>query len=251
MRKFMYPSFPTATGHMTEVTRNQYINGAIADKVLPKEACRMPQIISLSASNDITKPIQFWQLFSVLGQDRILDIVANFYRRVFDDEEWFRSAFVRVGPVNHHVATQSGMWLDVMGAGAAYHGGEFRLKFHHTHNAFQLMNERGAQRWVKLMVETLDASAHIMVMDKRIRPSINTFLTYFFAKYAADFQFENRESFGPTNPPFKRRINFLNMTEAAIDALPESVLKDVLAERGVEVAEYPDKRSLVNKALSL
>jgi hypothetical protein len=87
MSKFMYPSFPTATGHMTEVTRNQYINGAIADQVLPKEAFRMPQIISLSASNDITKPIQFWQLFSVLGQDRILDIVAKLYQRVFDDEE--------------------------------------------------------------------------------------------------------------------------------------------------------------------
>jgi hypothetical protein len=105
-----------------------------------------------------------------------------------------------------------------MGAGAAYHGGEFRLKFHHTHNAFQLMNERGAQRWVKLMVETLDASVQIMTTDKRIRPRINT---------------------------------FLNMTEAAINALPKSVLKNALAERGVEVAEYPDKRSLVNKALSL
>ena len=251
MSKFMYPDFPTATGYMTEVTRNQYIKRAIADKVLPKDAHRMAWIISLSASNDISKPIQFWQLFSVLGQDRILKIVTNFYQRVFDDEEWFRSVFARVGPVNHHVATQSGMWLDVMGAGAAYHGGEFRLNFHHTHNALQLMNERGAQRWVKLMVETLDASAHNMTADERVRPGINTFLSHFFAKYAEDFQFENRESFGPTNPPFKRKINFLNMTEAAIEALSESELKDALTERGIDVAEYPDKRSLVNKALSL
>ena len=119
----------------------------MANNVLPSKAHRMPQIISLSASNDITKPIQFWQLYSVLGHDRVVGIVKNFYERVFDDEDWFRTVFARVGGINHHINTQSGMWLDVMGAGPAYHGGEFRLSFHHSHNAIQLMNERGAKRW--------------------------------------------------------------------------------------------------------
>ena len=41
------------------------------------------------------------------------------------------------------------------------------------------------------------------------------------------------------------------MTEAAIEALPEDELKDALMERGVNVDIYPDKRALVNKALSL
>lgn len=174
-----------------------------------------------------------------------------FYERVYDDEEWFRSVFARIGRADHHVATQSAMWLDVMGAGPAYHGGEFRLNFHHTHNAIQLMNEKGAQRWVKLMVEALDASSDFMTEDNRVRPCINTFLTHFFGKYVDDFKFNNRETFGETNPPFKRKINFLNMTESAIEALAETELKSALIDRGINVADYPDKRALVNKALSL
>lgn len=214
-------------------------------------AHRMAQIISLTAANDITKPIQFWQLYSVLGQDRIVKIVRNFYERVFDDEDWFRAVFARVGGVDHHVNTQASMWLDVMGAAPFYHGGEGRLNFHHTHNAFQLMNEKGAKRWAKLMVETLDDSAEHMTQDKRVRPSINTFLTHFFGKYAAEFNFENRETFGNTNSPVKQKINFMNMTSGAIEAMSETELKEALMGRGVDVGSYQDKIGLVNKALSL
>jgi len=152
--KFSYPNFPTGHGYLTEITRQKYIEKAVASKVLPVNAHRMAEFISLNAPNDITRPIQFWQLFSVLGQDRIVAIVKNFYARVYNDEDWFRGSFVRVGNENHHINTQASMWLDVMGAGPAYHGAEFRLNFHHTHNASQLMNERGAKRWVKLMVQT-------------------------------------------------------------------------------------------------
>jgi len=159
--------------------------------------------------------------------------------------------FARVGGVNHHINTQGGMWLDVMGAGPAYHGGEFRLHFHHTHNAFQLMNEKGANRWAKLMVETLDATAHHMGGDPRVRPGINTFLTHFFAQYASDFSFEIRESFGPTNPPMRRKINFLNMTEAEIEALSEAELKQALIDRGIDVIQLADKSAMVRRALSL
>ena len=53
------------------------------------------------------------------------------------------------------------MWLDAMGGGLKYHGAEFRLSFHHQHNAFELMNEKGAERWIKLMFETLDTSQKI------------------------------------------------------------------------------------------
>jgi truncated hemoglobin YjbI len=219
--------------------------------VLPDDAYRIQQIVSLSASNDVAKPIQFWQLYSVLGQDRIMHIVGNFYQRVFDDEDWFRSVFAHVGDTHHHIRTQSGMWLDVMGGGPYYHGGEFRLNFHHTHNAIQLMNEKGAQRWAKLMVESLDASADHMTTDARVRPAINTFLTHFFDKYASEFSFKNLETFGDTNPAFKRKINFLNLTSDAIEALSESELKEGLAGRGVDVTKYAHKAELVNKALNL
>ena len=249
--EFAYPNFPTGNGYLTERIRTKYIEAAVANKMLPENAHRMPEILSLSASNNITKPIQFWQLFSVLGQDRIVAIVRKFYERVYADEEWFRSVFERVGGMDHHVNTQASMWLDVMGAGPAYHGGEYRLSFHHTHNAFQLMNEKGAQRWAKLMVETLDDSAMYMTDDVRVRPSINTFLTHFFGKYASEFNFSNRETFGTINPPVKRKINFMNMTTDAIEALPENELKEALVGRGVDVSIYRDKKELINKALSL
>lgn len=251
MNNFTYPNYNTGNGYLTESTREKYILSAIAKNVLPENAYRMADIVSLSAPNDIAKPIQFWQLFSVLGQDRIVNIVTNFYTRVFKDEDWFRSVFERVGPVNHHINTQAGMWLDVMGAGPIYHGGDFRLNFHHTHNAIQLMNEKGAKRWVKLMVEALDDTQDHKTNDPRVRVSINTFLTHFFGKYAEEFNFENRETFGDTNPPYNRKINFMNMTIDAVEALSEVELKDGLISRGIDITQYREKRDLVNKALSL
>jgi truncated hemoglobin YjbI len=249
--KFSYPNYSPKNGYLTEKIRQKYINIAVSNKVLPENAHRMRQIVSLSASNDITKPIQFWQLYSVLGQDRIVNIVRNFYERVFDDEKWFSSVFTRIAGISHHIDTQAGMWLDVMGGGLAYNGGEYRLSFHHTHNAIQLMNDKGAQRWVKLMVETLADSTNNMTEDTRVRLSINTFLTYFISKFAIEFQFSDCGMFGDTNPPVMRNINFLNMTSDAIEALTESELKEALTGRGVDVTKYRDKKELVNKALRL
>ncbi|MCR9138319.1 MAG: hypothetical protein NXI27_20130 [Alphaproteobacteria bacterium] len=251
MSEFSYPNYPTHEGYLTGKIRQDYIAIAAENGLLPVNAHRMADIVSLEASNDSRKPIQFWQLYSVLGPDRIVKIVTEFYQRVFDDEEWFRSVFARVGGVNHHINTQSAMWIDAMGGGPSYHGAEFRLTFHHTHNAMPLMNERGAARWVKLMVEALDASADLMAQDARIRPALNTFLTHFFGKYATEFSFANKESFGETNPPVRRKVNFMNMTTEAIEALSEDELKDALIGRGVDVSDYRDKQQLVNKALSL
>ena len=251
MGEYSYPSFPTQNGYLTEKTRSNYIEAAIRQKLLPDNAHRISEIISLSAPNNVNKPILFWQLFSVLGQDRIVAIVQNFYQRVFDDEDWFRSVFERVGGLNHHIGTQASMWCDVMGGGPYYHGGEFRLNFHHTHNAHQLMDEKGAHRWVKLMMDALEDSTLHYTDDLRVRTSINTFLTHFFGKYADDFKFENRETFGKINPPWKRVINFLNMTTDAIEALSEVQLKEALIGRGVDVSNYKTKEELVNKALAL
>lgn len=243
--------YPTENGYLTQTTLQKYIDAAVATGVLPKNAHRMADVISLSAPIDHKKPIQFWQLYSVLGQDRIVGIVGNFYQRVFADEPWFSSVFAGVGGLNHHIGTQASMWIDVMGGGPYYHGGEFRLNFHHTHNAHQLMDQKGAQRWVKLMVEALDASDNLMTDDLRVRLSINTFLTHFFSKYANDFGFENRETFGDVNPPLRHKINFMNMTSDAIEALSEDELINALVDRGVDVTGYQTKDALVNKALSL
>jgi len=249
--QYNYPTYPTRHGYMSEKIQREYITSAVAKKLLPGDAHRMAQIISLDAPNDVTKPIQIWQLYSVLGQDRIVRIVSSFYERVFADEDWFVSVFARVGGVNHHINTQASMWIDVMGGGPAYHGGDFRLNFHHTHNAIQLMTEKGAERWTKLMLETLDTSAQHMTDDPRVRPALNTFLSYFMGKYAQEFAFENKSVFGDTNPPVRRKINFMNMTTEAIEALGEAELREALEALGVDASQYPGKPELVNKAQML
>ena len=251
MKDFGYPKHQTGLGYMTEKTQRDYIASAIAQNLLPANAHRVPEIVSLTAPNRGAKPIQFWQLYSVLGQDPIVRIVENFYERVFEDENWFTSIFARVGGIGHHINTQASMWIDVMGGGPYYHGAEFRLNFHHTHNAIQLMNDKGAQRWTQLMLDTLEATSHEMSADPRVRTSINTFLTHFMGKYAEDFGFENRSVFGDTNPAFKQKINFMKMSKVAIEALSEDDLRDALTGQGVDVSIYVGKVDLVNKALMM
>jgi len=236
---------------MTETAQRAYITQAVAAGILPKDAHRMAEIVSLDASVTAATPIQFWQLYSVLGQDPILRIVSAFYERVFADEPWFTSVFERVGGVDHHINTQASMWIDVMGGGPYYHGAEFRLSFHHTHNAIRLMTDAGAARWATLMRATLDDIGAQVLPDPRMRPSLNTFLTHFMGKYAAEFGFADRLDFGPTNPAIRRKLDFRTMTEAQISALPEDALRAAFAERGIDLARYPDKAALVAKALML
>lgn len=239
--------FQTANGYMTEITRTKYIDAAIKTGVLPKDAHRIPEIVSLIAPQSPTTPIQFWQIFSLLGPEQIVAVVQDFYTRVFADEDWFTAPFKRVGPLNHHINTQASMWADVMGGGPYYHGAEFRLNFHHTHNALELMTERGAKRWVALMNQTLDASP-VLAADPRLRPSFNTFLSHFLGKYAEDFAFKNVETFGASNPPWRRKINFMNMTTDAIEAMSEEELRQGLEGRGVYVSALAQKADLVRKA---
>lgn len=251
MTTFNYPSYQPQSGYMTETIRNKYIANAIEGRLLPINAYRLEHIISLSASNDSNKPIQFWQLYSVLGPERIVAIMSRFYDLVYNDEHWFKSVFMSAASKERHIQTQSTMWMDVMGGGQQYHGGEFRLNFHHTHNAMVLMNEKGAERWVSLMTKTLNENDTDLTDDTRVRLAINTFLMFFIDKYAHDFKFENRSVLGDTNPKFVRRINFMNMTSSAVEALDEQELINELTTRGIDVSAYTNKQELVNKALSL
>lgn len=251
MATFNYPSYPTQPGYMTDKIRSKYTESAIKNKLLPANAHRLEPIVSLVASNDPAKPILFWQLFSVLGPQRIVAIVDRFYERVFNDEPWFRTVFSRIASKERHVQTQAAMWADVMGGGQYYHGGEYRLNFHHTHNAMELMNAKGAERWVSLMRQTLNEPGMDYTDDPRVRPAINTFLDYFMDKYAEEFNFEADSAFGETNPAWVKRLNFLNMTTEAIEALTEDELIAELNQRGVDVGTLVSKSALVNRALNL
>ena len=73
----------------------------------------------------------------------------------------------------------------------------------------------------------------------------------FFAKYAEEFAFENRETFGETNPPWRPKIDFRTMTEDGIAALSEDDLRTALEDRGVDVRHLTDRQALIRKAVVL
>jgi len=51
--------------------------------------------------------------------------------------------------------------------------------------------------------------------------------------------------------PIKIRINFLNLTSDQIEGLPETVIREELLARHIDVSQLSDKQALVGKALSL
>lgn len=251
MKNVKQSQYTTRSGYMTERVRTKYISMAMDKQLLPNNAHRMSDVLSLTASADLGKPIQFWQLYSVLGQERIVRILQNFYGRVFADETWFSSVFSRIAGIEYHVNSQASMWIDVMGGGQYYHGGEYRLNFHHSHNAMELMNDKGAKRWCELMRQTLDDPSLDLTTDTRVRISLNTFLSYFMSKYADEFNFKETGYFGKTNTALKRRINLMTLSSDEIEALEEHELQEVLVARGADLSLYPNKAALVSKVLSL
>lgn len=118
MTNFNYPRYPPQSGYMTESIRTKYIDSAIEKNLLPANAHRLEPVISLVAANDTSKPIQFWQLYSVLGPERIVAIVSQFYNLVYNlksmavfaivvEEKSFRRAALRLSlspsMISHHI----------------------------------------------------------------------------------------------------------------------------------------------------
>jgi len=183
--------FRTGNGYTTEGFRSRFLHQQLAQQKMSQEEVRKPVVTSLVASPDTTDRVYFWQLYSILGPKRIENVVRNFYTRIFEDpEDWFRRAFSDLAPVEHHVWTQAAMWSDVMGGGRLYHGGEYRLHFHHHHNAMQVMTRRGAERWVGHMLATLrDEALDLSTEKDRVLPALLEFLAFALDKYANEFNF--------------------------------------------------------------
>lgn len=144
---------------------------------------------SVEADRNPTAPLYFWQLYSLLGPVRIKRLIETFYESVYDDEaaSWFRDAFSRISGVEHHVHTQAAFWIDAFGGGRAYHGGDVRLNFHHQYNANDVMNARGASRWMYHMRQALqEHRSDFDRLDRRILPCVVDFLITKMRKYACD-----------------------------------------------------------------
>lgn len=153
------------------------------------------------ASTNQEDPLYFWQLYSLIGHDLVIDIVTEFYDRVFADTQnpWFRNVFERAAPKGHHINTQVAYWVDAFGGGRCYHGGNYRLNFHHTHNAREIMTAKGATHWMHLMQDTLlhllhDKKNPFLVQDPRVFPCIVSFLETKMRTYAAEHGWKFDES---------------------------------------------------------
>ena len=113
----------------------------------------------LYADPDRTQPLYFWQLYSIIGEQPILEVVADFYARIYADvdNDWFRQSFLRSSPDESeiHITAQVQFWVDAMGGGKRYYGGNRRVRFHHEFNGEDVMNAKGATLWMKHMTAAL------------------------------------------------------------------------------------------------
>mmetsp|Transcript_29241 Transcript_29241/g.59815 ORF Transcript_29241/g.59815 Transcript_29241/m.59815 type:complete len:228 (+) Transcript_29241:101-784(+) len=181
------PKFHPSCGYATKESRMEWYR----DQGLPAPSGdAKPTSEELTANPDRSHPLYYWQLFSLLGYDRIEMLVRKFYERVLADASnpHFQHAFTRIGDLEHHVETQTNFWVDSMGGGAMYHGSLYRLNFHHEHNARQVMNAEGATLWMNHMGTTLKELEPVFrAIDPRIPACIVTFLETKMKKYSEQF----------------------------------------------------------------
>ena len=181
--------FSTSNGFSTVETRKEYLE----IKKLNESA--VPD--SLDGDLDTTKPLYYWQLYSIIGEDPIFDICTDFYNSVFADEDnpWFRRVFEKANPKKRHIYAQVGYWLDTMGAGQNYPGGSGRLSLHHYKNADQIMNAKGAKHWMYHMKIALKKNHHHFQRDPRVLPCLVDFLETKMKSYADlhDWEFDDSD----------------------------------------------------------
>ena len=154
---------------------------------------------SLEASMDITKPLYYWQLFSILGRDPIVDIMTRFYVSIFEDDDkeyaWFSQTFRDIASLDYHINAQAAYWIDSMGGGKLYPGGSRRINFHHSSSeSLPVMTAPGAKRWMYFMRNSIRNQDFSEYNDPRIVPCLVDFLKVKMIAYAAHHNFEFDES---------------------------------------------------------
>jgi truncated hemoglobin YjbI len=188
--------FDPSSGFATLDARNEYLRHGI-DKTAKGDAVDADKPSeSLEANQDISTPLYFWQLFSLIGEDPILEILTRFYENVFADTDnpWFRDIFVNRAPMEHHILRQVNYWIDAMGGGACYYGGHPMLDSHHYREALSIMNNRGAKRWMIHMRKAVNEMEFSKDKDPRIKPCFMAFLKTKMKAYSDEFGFEELDN---------------------------------------------------------
>lgn len=170
--------FSSKQGYSTAGSRKEYL------KFHDLHEYEVPT--TLEADMDTNKPLYYWQIHSITGQEPLFQICSDFYDLLYEDETapWFKDIFVQAAPKNHHIMAQAAFWIDTMGGGRLYHGGSGRLNFHHMHNAGPIMNAKGAKQWMSYMKESLRLNARDLQDDPRVLPCILDFLKTKMQTYA-------------------------------------------------------------------
>ena len=133
-------------------------------------------------------------LFAILGDAGVDLLVRDFYGRIWAKNDWFQQSFEELADYEHHVWAQSMFWLECFGKGPMYHGGHTRLKYHHS-RARNVMNERGAARWMQEMNLALKSALPKVIKNdaellKHVERVIREFISITMKRYGHDFQFE-------------------------------------------------------------
>ena len=180
--------YKPSLGFITNQYRNEYI-----ETKLTKDAYNQNHIMTMYADENTTNILYFWQLYSILGEDRIYLFIKNFYERIFDDtsDMLFRNTFKNLGTIEYHIKGQQQFWMDLMGGGKHYAGGEPRLTRHHDF-AKDIMNKKGAAKWLNHMGNTLNSSLVDLSDDVRVKRCIIDFVFFFMQKYAKQYNFVSK-----------------------------------------------------------
>jgi len=187
---YNYPIYHPKFGNLTKIIRDSYIQDYINNNSIPSNSLELNKITSLIASNNSSDKLYFWQLYSILGEKPIRNLITIFYTKIFVDtkNDWFRNVFKELGDIEYHVEGQTNFWIDIMGGGQKYYKNEKVLYYKHK-LVKDIMTQQGANLWMKYMINSLYEVNLCNYPDKRIIPCISDFLYYFMNKYSKEFDF--------------------------------------------------------------
>ena len=76
---FNYPKFEPKYGNLTKKIIDEYIKDNIINNSMPINSNNINKITSLIASNNSSDKLYFWQLYSILGEIPIKNLITVFY----------------------------------------------------------------------------------------------------------------------------------------------------------------------------
>mmetsp|Transcript_33636 Transcript_33636/g.64407 ORF Transcript_33636/g.64407 Transcript_33636/m.64407 type:complete len:211 (-) Transcript_33636:228-860(-) len=155
-----------------------------------------PATVCLKADPDPRKPLYYWQLYSLLGEQFATDLITNFYKRIFEDTDPehkdFKEAFSfeSLG-YEFHVQDAADFWLDAMGAGPRYEG-SIQMRTHGFHKIHRhVMTQKGAEIWMNHMRKAVEETD--FGNDPRVKNTIFNFCFVMMEMYKNDFDFNTDE----------------------------------------------------------